>query len=86
LLVAFVGRGGGVGYWSCATEVMLMTTNRADQAGNLPAGQSGSVDELFCNVPAQSARDLICDGIFDTDEELDEFLTFIYAERRANLA
>lgn len=63
-----------------------MTTNRADEAGNISAGQPVSVDELFRNVPVQSARDLVCDGIFDTDEELDEFLVFTYAERRADLA
>lgn len=63
-----------------------MATNHADQAGNIPAGQPVSVDELFRDVPVQGARDLMCDGIFDTDEELDEFLAFTYAERRANLA
>ncbi|MGH3873509.1 MAG: hypothetical protein ACRDSR_18695 [Pseudonocardiaceae bacterium] len=36
--------------------------------------------------PIQSADDLVCDGIFDTDEELDEFLEFTYAARRADIA
>jgi hypothetical protein len=65
---------------------MLLTTNPADRAGNIPSAQPVSVDELFHDVPIQSARDLVCDGIFDSDEELDEFLAFTYAERRANLA
>jgi len=34
----------------------------------------------------QSADDLICEGIFETDEELDEFLQFTYAARRADIA
>jgi hypothetical protein len=68
------------------SEVIAMTTDHADQAGNIAAGQSPSVDELFHGVPVQTARDLACDGIFDTDDELDEFLAFTYAERRANLA
>ncbi len=36
--------------------------------------------------PIRSVGELACDGIFDTDEELDEFLTWMRAERRANLA
>jgi hypothetical protein len=36
--------------------------------------------------PIESASDLACEGIFDTDEELDEFLAFTHAERQANLA
>jgi hypothetical protein len=36
--------------------------------------------------PITSVDDLVCDGIFDTDEELDEFLTYTYAARRSDLA
>jgi len=36
--------------------------------------------------PIQSVDDLACDGIFETDDELDEFLAWVTAERRANLA
>lgn len=36
--------------------------------------------------PIRSADDLACEGIFDTDEELDEFLEFTYAARRADIA
>jgi hypothetical protein len=36
--------------------------------------------------PIRSADDLACDGIFETDEELDEFLQFTYAARRADIA
>jgi hypothetical protein len=36
--------------------------------------------------PIASVDDLACEGIFDTDEELDEFLAHVHAERHANLA
>jgi len=36
--------------------------------------------------PIRSVDDLACDGVFDTDEELDEFLAWYRAERQANLA
>jgi hypothetical protein len=36
--------------------------------------------------PIKSVDDLVCEGIFDTDEELDEFLAFTYAARRSDLA
>lgn len=36
--------------------------------------------------PIRSVNDLACEGIFDTDHELAEFLTWVTAERRANLA
>ncbi|MGQ0774650.1 MAG: hypothetical protein ACT4NY_09565 [Pseudonocardiales bacterium] len=62
-----------------------MTTDRADYSPNM-AGRPVSIDELFRDVPVQSADDLACAGVFDTDEELDEFLKYIYAARRADLA
>ena len=36
--------------------------------------------------PIRSADDLACDGVFNTDEELDEFLQLTYAARRADIA
>jgi hypothetical protein len=36
--------------------------------------------------PIKSGHDLACEGVFDSDEELDEFLAFVRAERQANLA
>ena len=36
--------------------------------------------------PIKSVDDLVCDGVFETDEELDAFLAQVYAERHANLA
>lgn len=63
-----------------------MTTDHADYGAGLPASQPVSVDELFRDVSVQSARDLACDGIFDTDEELDEFLEHVRSTRGADLA
>jgi hypothetical protein len=53
------------------------------------AERQATLDELFRakNVlPIQSADDLACDGVFESDEELEEFLTYTYAARRADLA
>lgn len=36
--------------------------------------------------PLRSADDLIQPGMFDSDEELDEFLADLYASRRAEVA
>ena len=53
------------------------------------ADRQATLDEIFqaANAqPIQSADDLACDGLFESDEELDEFLAFTYAARRAELA
>ncbi|MPZ85305.1 MAG: hypothetical protein GEV28_34935 [Actinophytocola sp.] len=63
-----------------------MTTDSADYGAGMPTSRPVSVDELFRGVPVQSARDLACDGIFDTDEELDEFLAHVRSTRDADLA
>lgn len=45
-----------------------------------------SLDELFAHAqPVRSAADLAHDDIFD-DDEIDHFLTDLYAMRRSNLA
>ena len=53
------------------------------------AERQATLDDLFRAKDAQpvrSADDLACDGIFETDEELEEFLAYTYAARRADLA
>ena len=53
------------------------------------AERQATLDELFRAKkarPIRSADDLACDGIFETDEELEEFLAYTYAARRADLA
>jgi hypothetical protein len=54
-----------------------------------PAERRATLDEVFRAKnahPIQSAGDLACDGVFGTDEELEEFLAYTYATRRADLA
>jgi hypothetical protein len=63
-----------------------MTTDGSAASAGMPAGAPISIDDVFRTVPVQSADDLACEGIFDTDEELDEFLEHVYAARRADLA
>lgn len=36
--------------------------------------------------PLRSADDLACPGLFDSDEEYDDFLVDLYASRRAGMA
>jgi hypothetical protein len=44
------------------------------------------IDELFATTePIQTAADLARDGIFE-DDEIDEFLTDLYAMRRSDVA
>lgn len=63
-----------------------MTTSGADYPATPQPGVP-SVDELFRDVqPVETVEDLACDGIFESDEELDEFLAYTYASRRADLA
>ena len=53
------------------------------------AERQATLDELFRAKKAQpirSADDLACDGIFETDEELEEFLAYTSAARRADRA
>ena len=46
-----------------------------------------SVEELFQHVqPIRSADDLACEGIFETDAELDEFLAHVVTARHSDLA
>lgn len=34
----------------------------------------------------KTIEELACDGVFDTDEEVDEFLVFVTEQRHANLS
>jgi hypothetical protein len=64
-----------------------VTTSNPDYTVHPAPVRPVSLDELFRGVrPIESVEDLVCEGIFDTDEELDEFLRYTYADRRANLA
>jgi hypothetical protein len=66
-----------------------MTTTGADYAGESPEGRAESVDEQVRRKgirPVESIADLAQPGIFDSDEELEEFLTHVYGARHADLA
>lgn len=66
-----------------------MTTSGAhDQPGPPTEGPESLAEQLRRkNVqPIRSAEDLACEGLFDDDAELDEFLAYTYAARRAELA
>ncbi|MGH4020856.1 MAG: hypothetical protein ACRDT0_16850 [Pseudonocardiaceae bacterium] len=66
-----------------------MTTDDADYPRQPSTGGTETLDEQLRRKgirPIQSEDDLACDGIFETDEELEEFLTYTYAARRADLA
>ena len=46
-----------------------------------------SLDERFRDVrPIESVDELAAPGVFETDEELDEFLVAVRADRDADLA
>lgn len=36
--------------------------------------------------PVMSMEEMTCFDAFESDEEVDEFIAFVYAQRRANLA
>ena len=66
-----------------------MTIDNADFPRQRATGGSETLEEqlrLKGMRPIQSEDDLACEGIFDTEEELDEFLAYTYAARRADLA
>ena len=65
-----------------------MSTSGADNPAGAPARPRVSAAELLAaknTRPIQSPGDLAA-VIFESDEELEEFLAFIYAERHHDLA
>ena len=66
-----------------------MSSSAEHEPYTRPSSGRVSVDELARRKgvqPIRSADDLACDGIFETDEELDEFLAHVAEMRRADLA
>jgi hypothetical protein len=66
-----------------------VTTNSAEHPERPLQGGPISVDELARRKgvrPIASADDLACDGVFDTDEELDAFLAHVAAMRHTDVA
>ena len=65
-----------------------MTTSNAEH-GPEPLHGRPLLDELFREKdvkPFESADDLTCEGIFESDKELADFLAWVAAERRTSLA
>ncbi len=61
-------------------------TTRSDQVLG-DAHRRVELDELFRDVPPiKSIEELATPEVFETDEELEEFLAFVRADRNANLA
>jgi hypothetical protein len=66
-----------------------MTTNSAGYAGESPETRPESIDEQVMRKgirPVGSVQDMAQDGVFESDEGLEQFLAHIYAARRADLA
>jgi len=67
-------------------EVLMTSSEHMHQFPPRPAGRV-SLDEVARRKgvrPVESMDELVCD-VFDSDAELDEFLTNTYAARRADL-
>jgi hypothetical protein len=66
-----------------------MTTSSAGYAGESPETRPESIDEQVKRKgvqPVESVRDMAQDGVFGSDEELEQFLAHVYAARHADLA
>lgn len=62
-------------------------TSSPDPAASGDANGRDEVDELFRNIPPiEAIEDLAAPDVFESDEELNEFLAFVRADRNANLA
>ena len=70
-----------------AADDAIATVSRLIGAALGSRSRRVDVDELFRGVPPiKSIEDLAAPDVFETDEELDEFLAFVRADRNANLA
>jgi hypothetical protein len=66
-----------------------MTTSSAGYAGESPEPRPEYIDEQVKRKgvqPVESVRDMAQDGVFGSDEELEQFLAHVYAARHADLA
>jgi hypothetical protein len=68
--------------------VTASSDDYARQIGPRPGARAALEDVLRIEGlrPIESADDLVCEGVFESDEELEEFLEFTYAARRADIA
>lgn len=66
-----------------------MTTSDADNACPYQRTRLESIEEQVRRKgirPVESIEDMAQDGLFESDEELEQFLAHVYAARRADLA
>jgi hypothetical protein len=66
-----------------------VTTNSAGYTEESPEARPESIDEQVArkgNRPVESVEDMTQDGVFESDEELEQFLAHVYAARHADLA
>ena len=66
-----------------------MIASSAGYAGESPEPRPESIDEQVKRKgvqPVESVRDMAQDGVFGSDEELEQFLAHVYAARHADLA
>ena len=66
----------------------VMTASDADHAPELASGRL-TLDELARQQgvrPIKSVAELVRYDVFESDEEVDEFIAFTYAQRRADIA
>jgi hypothetical protein len=62
-------------------------TSSPDPAAAGNARRRACIDELFRDVqPIESVDDLAAPGVFESDDELNEFLAWVRAERNADRA
>ena len=66
---------------------LIPVTSSPDSAAIADVRRRVGIDELFGSVALiESIDDLAAPNVFDSDQELDEFLAWVRAERNANLA
>ncbi|MFF3853348.1 hypothetical protein [Micromonospora sp. NPDC002575] len=66
-----------------------MTSSSAEQVPEWPTAEHVPAEELARRQgirPVASVDDLARPGLFESDEELDDFLADLYASRRAGVA
>jgi hypothetical protein len=66
-----------------------MTSSNADHLPEWGSAEHVPVEELLRRQgirPIESVDELACPDLFESDEELDEFISFIHASRHTGLA
>jgi hypothetical protein len=66
-----------------------MTTSSADYTGESPESHPESIEEQIRRKgirPVEFIEDMAQDGIFESDEEVEQFLAHVYAARHADVA